>query len=270
MGYGLPSQQLRRSGQNHTGRRRRSAGLRSGLLLACLVGAAGFGWSLRQAQAFAVSLAGSRKATKKEGITCTHQSLTEHQYPSSATVTATGTVTSQFSDSFAESGLPREPLSIVVVDVTSPLDFLDSEGKLDPYEVLGVRFLAPARAIKEAYKDKCRQLHPDKHGGEESSEWKLVSEAYALLSNRERKILYDQRRLFKAIWTVSFTGFVQLADFMNWAAENLGEKCLEFFNWVWEVGQAMSQTLTSAERNAESKLPGPTHASSDQAVLQGK
>ena len=65
--------------------------------------------------------------------------------------------------------------------------------KRDYYEVLGVDKTADEKTIKKAYRKLARQYHPDvcdEEGAEEK--FKEVSEAYAVLSDDEKRQRYDQ------------------------------------------------------------------------------
>lgn len=66
--------------------------------------------------------------------------------------------------------------------------------KRDCYEVLGVGRDADASAIKKAYRKLARKYHPDSNKGNASAEekFKEISEAYALLSDENKRKLYDQ------------------------------------------------------------------------------
>ena len=69
-----------------------------------------------------------------------------------------------------------------------------NENKRDYYEVLGVDKNASADDIKRAYRKKAMQYHPDRNPGDKSAEakFKECNEAYEVLSNTEKKGLYDQ------------------------------------------------------------------------------
>ncbi|NNL65531.1 MAG: J domain-containing protein, partial [Myxococcales bacterium] len=64
----------------------------------------------------------------------------------------------------------------------------------DPYEVLGVARDAEPGAIKKAYRKLARQLHPDVNPGDAVAEerFKQVSEAYAVLSDEDKRKNYDE------------------------------------------------------------------------------
>jgi molecular chaperone DnaJ len=66
--------------------------------------------------------------------------------------------------------------------------------KRDYYEVLGVARDADAGVLKTAYRSLALKYHPDKNPGDAGSEesFKQVSEAYAVLSDPERRARYDR------------------------------------------------------------------------------
>ena len=66
--------------------------------------------------------------------------------------------------------------------------------KRDYYEVLGVDKSADANAIKKAYRILAKKYHPDMNPGDKEAEakFKEVNEAYAVLSDEEKKAKYDQ------------------------------------------------------------------------------
>ena len=69
-----------------------------------------------------------------------------------------------------------------------------ADSKRDYYEVLGVPKSADAEDIKKAYRTLAKKYHPDMNPGDKEAEQKFkeVNEAYAVLSDSEKKARYDQ------------------------------------------------------------------------------
>jgi len=66
--------------------------------------------------------------------------------------------------------------------------------KRDYYEVLGVGKSSDASEIKKAYRKLAMQCHPDHHPGDHTAEarFKELAEAYQVLSDPQKRELYDQ------------------------------------------------------------------------------
>jgi len=64
----------------------------------------------------------------------------------------------------------------------------------DYYKILGVSKNASQEEIKKAYRKLALQYHPDKNKGNKSAEekFKKINEAYAVLSDKEKRQQYDQ------------------------------------------------------------------------------
>ncbi len=69
-----------------------------------------------------------------------------------------------------------------------------AEQKRDYYEVLGVDRGADDATIKKAYRKLAKQYHPDANPGDQEAEkkFKEASEAYAVLSDADKRRQYDQ------------------------------------------------------------------------------
>ena len=69
-----------------------------------------------------------------------------------------------------------------------------ADSKRDYYEVLGVSKTAGADEIKKAYRTLAKKYHPDMNPGDKTAEakFKEVNEAYAVLSDQEKRDKYDR------------------------------------------------------------------------------
>ena len=66
--------------------------------------------------------------------------------------------------------------------------------KQDYYEALGVERSADADAVRKAYRRLARKYHPDLNPGDKAAEerFKKVQEAYDILSDENKRKVYDQ------------------------------------------------------------------------------
>ncbi len=66
--------------------------------------------------------------------------------------------------------------------------------KRDYYEVLGISKSADEAAIKKAYRKLAKKYHPDSNAGDTQAEQKFkeITEAYTILSDPEKRKLYDR------------------------------------------------------------------------------
>lgn len=68
------------------------------------------------------------------------------------------------------------------------------------YKILGLESSTTIDEIKSAYKKLAKEYHPDKNNGdkEKESQFKLISEAYTVLSDEEKRKVYDSRNSFSS------------------------------------------------------------------------
>ena len=88
----------------------------------------------------------------------------------------------------------------------------------DYYEILGVKKTATEAELKKAYRDLAKKFHPDKNKGNKEAEnrFKEISEAYAVLSDKEKRAQYDRlgREAFGPGGANPFAGF-DFSEFMG-------------------------------------------------------
>ncbi len=88
----------------------------------------------------------------------------------------------------------------------------------DYYEILGVKKTASEAEMKKAYRDLAKKYHPDKNKGNKEAEnrFKEISEAYAVLSDKEKREQYDRlgREAFGPGGANPFAGF-DFSEFMG-------------------------------------------------------
>jgi molecular chaperone DnaJ len=92
--------------------------------------------------------------------------------------------------------------------------------KRDAYEVLGVPKDADEQQIKKAFRKLARELHPDvnSHDPEAEEKFKEAAEAYEILSDSERRSVYDRyghEGLGAQGFESGFSGFGSFADIFD-------------------------------------------------------
>ena len=69
----------------------------------------------------------------------------------------------------------------------------------DYYKILGITSKTPKKEIKQKYRELAKKYHPDSNKGSKEAEdkFKIISEAYEILSNAKKRKEYDRQRSYK-------------------------------------------------------------------------
>ncbi len=127
----------------------------------------------------------------------------------------------------------------------------------DYYSILGVSKTATEAEIKKAYHKLAHKYHPDKAGGD-AEKFKEASEAYAVLSDKEKRANYDQ---FGSAGE-NFSGFGNMnwQDFSNYAGGGYGNfadfNFGDIFGDIFEgfSGRTQSRNYDRRERGADIQI----------------
>ncbi len=90
----------------------------------------------------------------------------------------------------------------------------------DYYKTLGVPPEADEKAIRQAFRQLARQVHPDVNPGNKEAEekFKTINEAYQVLSDAQQRKKYDELRVQYLQWQQT-GGRSQDFDWQNWSAQ---------------------------------------------------
>jgi len=105
--------------------------------------------------------------------------------------------------------------------------------KKDYYEILGVSRNASPEEIKKAYRQKAIQYHPDRNPGNKEAEekFKEAAEAYEVLSDPEKRRIYDAYG-HSGLEGTGFSGFRGMDDIFS----TFGSLFEEFFGGFGDIG----------------------------------
>ena len=129
--------------------------------------------------------------------------------------------------------------------------------KKDYYEVLGVSKTATDEEIKRAFRKLAKQYHPDNKQTGDEAKFKEVGEAYAILSDPQKRRQYDQfgHQAFTNNGNAGFSGFstddIDLGDIFN---EIFGGGFSGFSSFSGFGGRSGARTTTKRPRKGADSL----------------
>ena len=90
--------------------------------------------------------------------------------------------------------------------------------KRDYYDVLGINKSANPEEIKSAYRKLAVKYHPDKNPGDKSAEdkFKEASEAYGILSDKNKKENYDNFGHVQSYRNSLFYSYLTVCRKLHW------------------------------------------------------
>lgn len=103
---------------------------------------------------------------------------------------------------------------------------------MDYYRILGLSETADEEAIKTAYRRLAKGCHPDAHPGDKKTEerFKQITEAYAVLSDAEKRAKYDRERAGAPGGKKAAAG--SRTGGQNFGPEGFGSGFEEFFSFM--------------------------------------
>ncbi|MCS6797305.1 MAG: molecular chaperone DnaJ [Myxococcota bacterium] len=155
----------------------------------------------------------------------------------------------------------------------------------DYYALLGVERTATAAEIKKAYRRLAMELHPDrnKHDPQAEEKFKRVSEAYQVLSDPEKRELYD-RFGHAGLERSGYQGFVDVEDVFA----SMQDVFADLFGFGFSVGPrrrgrrgrgadaqvtvsiSLREAFTGTERAVPISLPEPCSSCRGTGAAEGK
>jgi molecular chaperone DnaJ len=142
----------------------------------------------------------------------------------------------------------------------------------DYYETLGVGREAPDDEIKKAFRRLARELHPDinRHDPAAEDKFKEVAEAYEVLSDHERRAIYDRyghQGLRRGGYEPDFGGFANISDIFEafFGGGDLGSMFggrgrggpQRGRDVAVQVSVTLEEVLTGTQRELEVEVSGP-------------
>ncbi|HDQ03715.1 MAG TPA: molecular chaperone DnaJ [Deltaproteobacteria bacterium] len=123
--------------------------------------------------------------------------------------------------------------------------------KKDYYEILGVSQSSSDEEIKRNYRKIAMQCHPDKNPGDKQAEdkFKEAAEAYEVLSDRQKREIYDQYG-HEGLNSTGFSGFSGFEDIFS----HFGDIFEDFFSFGNTKSRSRYYTRAGADLRYDLKI----------------
>lgn len=120
----------------------------------------------------------------------------------------------------------------------------------DYYQILGVPENADDETIKKAFRELAKKYHPDRGG--DAEKFKKIVEAYRVLSDKNLRREYDQKRKFQTTFTF---GFDDLEEYLrkSFFGEDIFDLFRDFFSYH---SGPLEETIFQIEIDPEELLKG--------------
>ena len=140
----------------------------------------------------------------------------------------------------------------------------------DYYKTLGVARSADAAEIKKAYRKLARKYHPDVNPGNEESEkkFKEIQEAYAVLSDQEKKKQYDRYGTVDGDPTAGFDPFHRTRRRSTWRTPEGARVEFDGPGGFQDLGDIFSQFFGGARPGGARQRRAPRRGSDQELSIE--
>ena len=121
------------------------------------------------------------------------------------------------------------------------------------YEILGVKTKADKKVIKNAYRDKAREFHPDKGGNKQA--FALIAKAYDILSDSDKRNRYDKTGIESGVDIATQKAYGLLQSIFTDILEKIGCEEILSFNVIRQMEKRLDTAFSKivAEKKTDIK-----------------